>query len=137
MTSPLFSNAEVNMLHALRSRSTDCKENFKQKYLYSNTLCTLCQLESENQQHILRCKVIQSKFQSDELSSENPNYEDIFSCNLKKQKQITALFLTLFKIKENILEENHFSREAPSNTQVMLDLSDNVQPCIVHSYLGK
>ena len=86
---------------------------------------------------MLRCKVIQSKFQSDELISENPNYEDIFSSNLNKQRQITALFLTLFKIKENILEENQFSREAPSNTQVMLDLSDNVQPCIVHSYLGK
>ena len=108
-----------------------------QKYLHSNTLCTLCQLESENQQHILRCKVIQNKLQSDELCSENPNYEDIFSCNINKQKHITALFLTLFKIKENFLEENNFSRQAPSNTQVMLDLSDNVQPCIVHSSLEK
>ena len=47
VTSPLFSNAEVNKLHALRSRSTDCKENFKQKYLHSNTLCSLCQVESD------------------------------------------------------------------------------------------
>ena len=137
MTSPLFSNAEVNMLHALRSRSTECKENFKQKYLHSNTLYSLCQVESQDQQHILRCKVIQSKFKSEDVCSKNSKYEDLFRHNINEQKEITGLFLALFKIKESIREENNPSREAPSNTQVLLDLGDNLQPCIVHSDLGK
>ena len=137
MTSPLFSNEEVNMLHALRSRSTDCKNNFKQKYINSNILCTLCQLEDEDQQHVLRCTIIQSKFKSEDVISETPEYEYLFSDDVQKQKRITALFLALFKIKEDIHRENQFSREAPSNTEVMLDLGDNVHNSIVHSNLGK
>ena len=54
--SPLFSNEEVNLLYALRSRGTDCKANFKNKYLHSNLLCPLCQGEIEDQQHLVKCK---------------------------------------------------------------------------------
>ena len=32
MVSPIFLNEEVNQLHALRSRTTNCKMNFKNKY---------------------------------------------------------------------------------------------------------
>ena len=42
MTSPIFTNEDVELLHALRSRSTDCKANFKQKYIHSNIKCDLC-----------------------------------------------------------------------------------------------
>ena len=35
LTSPLFSNDEVNLLHRLRSRMTECKANFKQKYVHN------------------------------------------------------------------------------------------------------
>ena len=47
---------------------------------------------------------------------ETPQYEDIFSDDVQKQKRITALFITLFKIKEDIHRENQYSRKAPSNT---------------------
>ena len=38
MVSPLFLNEYVNQLHALRSRSTDCKNDYKQKCINSNLL---------------------------------------------------------------------------------------------------
>ena len=58
MTSPIFTNNEVNLLHALRSRSTECKVSYKQKYVSSNLLCSLCKIE-----HILTCKVLTQKYQ--------------------------------------------------------------------------
>ena len=76
---PNFTNDEVNMLHALRSRSTDCKTNYKQKYLHSNLLCSLCGDENEDQQHLLRCKVLAKHFKGEELTEGAVEYEDIFS----------------------------------------------------------
>ena len=136
MVSPLFSNEEVNLLYALRSRSTECKANFKQKYIQTNLLCILCKAEYEDQQHILKCKVLLNEYKTDEVASENVKYDDIFSDNVKKQKVATALFLNLFRIRTNILE-NPNSQEAPSNTNVLLKLSYNLQPCIVNLSSGK
>ena len=42
MLSHVFSNEEVNILHALRSRSIDCKNNFKHKYTNGDLACLLC-----------------------------------------------------------------------------------------------
>ena len=77
MVSPLFSNEEVNMLHALRSRSTDCKANFNQKYIQSNLLCPLCKTETEDQQHLMKCSVLMSNFKSHEMVDGTAEYEDI------------------------------------------------------------
>ena len=114
MTSPLFSNEEVNLLHALRSRSTECKENFKQKYTNSNLLCNLCKVENEDQAHLMRCRVIQDNFDTEEIANRKIKYDDIFSENIVKQKEITSLFIILFKIR-NEIQENQTSQPAPSN----------------------
>ena len=136
MKNPQFSNEEINLLHALRSRSTDCKANYKQKYIHSNILCSLCKNEDEDQQHILRCKVIQDELNTKEIANENIEYEDLFSKDIGKQKTITALFLLLFKIRDDILQKQN-SRQAPSTTGVMLKLSNDLHPCTVYSSLGK
>ena len=60
MLSPVFTNEEVR--YALRSRGTECKSNFKNKYAHTNLLCLLCKAQNEDQQHILSCKVIQNEF---------------------------------------------------------------------------
>ena len=64
MTSPIFNDIEVNLLHRLRSRSTECKENFKQKYIHTNIRCSLCDVENEDQRHLLSCRVIQQYIRS-------------------------------------------------------------------------
>ena len=136
MLSPLFANEEVNQLHALRSRSTDCKANFKQKYLNSNLLCALCKTDVDNQQHILRCRVLMSNLETDELTQGQYKYDDIFSMDVKKQKVITSMFVKLFKLREN-LQENTSSQPAPSSTAMELRMSDNLHNCIAYSSLGK
>ena len=135
MTSPLFSNEEVNLLHALRSRTTECKENFKQKHINSNLLCNLCKVENEDQPHLMRCSVIQDNFDTEEIANKQIKYDDIFSENIVKQKEITSLFLILFKIR-NEIQENQNSQPAPSNTDVMLRTSNNLHDCIVYLSSG-
>ena len=106
MTSPIFTNNEVNLLHALRSRSTVCKVNYKQKYGSSNLLCSLCKIEDDDQLHILTCKVLSQNIKSVEITK----YEDIFSSDIQKQKVITVLYQELFKIRDNLK-----SQLAPGN----------------------
>ena len=135
MVSPLFSNEEVNMLHALRSRSTDCKANFKQKYIQSNLLCPLCKLETEDQQHMMKCSVLMSHLKSNEMVEGTVEYKDIYSIRVKKQKVITVFYIQLFKLKENILE--NISHMAPSPACAELKMSNNLHSCTACSFSGK
>ena len=136
MVSPIFPNEEVNLLHALRSRTTECRAKFKQKYIHSNILCTLCQLENEDQQHILQCSIILREYNSDEVAQSSVKYDDIFSEDVHKQKEATSLFLKLFEIRKK-LNEDKTSQEDPSSARVELDLSNNLHPCTVYSSPGK
>ena len=67
MNSPLFTNDEVNLLYRIRSRALNCKANFKNRYKNDNLLCILCNEEQCTQQHILLCKALQSKLESNEM----------------------------------------------------------------------
>ena len=51
LTSPIFSNEDVG----LRSRTLNCKANFKINYKETDTLCPLCSREEDTQQHMMVC----------------------------------------------------------------------------------
>ena len=136
MVSPVFLNEEVSMLHALRSRTTECKENFKQKYMHSDLLCLLCQNKNEDQQHLLKCSILKTKFKSEQLMVNKVNYENIFSADVNKQKEIAALYLEVFKLRNTLINEIR-SQPAPSTTDAVLIASDSLQISIVHSLSGK
>ena len=53
LISPLFSNNSVNLLFPLRSRTVDCKLNFKNRYKEMDVLCPLCVDSEDSQQHML------------------------------------------------------------------------------------
>ena len=127
MTSPMFTNGEVDMLHALRSRCTDCKVNFKQKYIHTNLKCSLCDNEDEDQQHILVCTVIKNYLQSKNVSVNNVIYQDIFSSDITKQKEITTLYMELFKIRTMLLND---SQVAPSSVAAELTMGNDLHLCI-------
>ena len=61
MTSPIFTNDDVNLLHALRSRSVNVKSYFRNKYL-NNLLCPLCLEEDDDQRHLLECVELRKRF---------------------------------------------------------------------------
>ena len=139
MTSPIFSNEEVNLLHALRSRMTDCKVNFRQKYASSSLVCNLCAVSDEDQQHILNCKVLTEKVKSAEIIKEKVKYAHLFSSDVYKQKAITVVYEELFQIRKNLSEKLNSQLElAPSPTQpVELMTSDDLLHCIDNLFSGK
>ena len=122
------------MLHSLRSRCADCKVNFKQKYIHTSLKCSLCDIEDEDQQHLLVCTVIQRYMQSKNITVNNVIYEDLFSSDICKQKEITAIYMELFQIR-NMLPNN--SQVAPSSAAVELTMGNGLHLCIDNQLPGK
>ena len=135
MLSPIFINEEVNQLYALRSRTTNCKMNFKNRHNQDNLLCDLCFTENQDQKHLLKCKVIERKLKSQQVTKNVMEYENIYSSDVNKQKEITSLFMDIFKIKNELEQEK--CQQAPSIIDVVLVNDDNLHCSIVHHSSGK
>ena len=105
LKSSKFSNYQVEMLFKLRSRNIDVKSNFKSKYKFNNILNLQCRMincfEIEDQEHILKCKVIISNL-SKTSPLKNINYNDLFS-NTTKQKRIVEAYIALLDQRESML----------------------------------
>ena len=134
MTSPIFTNIEVNLLHALRSRMVNVKMNFKSKY--SDLSCSLCSAHEDNQPNVLNCKVLKSKMNRDDIATHKIVYEDIFK-GTRRQKEITHLYQKLLNIRREEENENTTCGAAPSIYTKMLENDDNIQTSIVHHFSGK
>ena len=126
MTSQMFTNREVNLLHALRSRSVNVKCNFSFKYK-EDLSCPLGCVASDSQSHILDCTFLNKYLKTREAASSKVRYEDIFG-DLLKQKVVTNIFMQLFKIRESLLDNNLRCKTAPSN-------SDNIELLENNDYL--
>ena len=100
------------------------------------TLCSFCGDENDDQQHLLRCKVLAKHFKGEDLTDGAAEYEDIFSQNVKKQKVITMIYLKLFKIRTKLVE-NDESQRAPSTMSMELRMSSDLPLCIDLSFSGK
>ena len=104
LTSPLFNNEEVNLLFSLRSRSVECKDNFKGLH-GENLSCSLCPNEcKDDQPHILLCPKTREKLTSTEAANADVLYEHIFE-NAIKQKEATVLFANMLDIRTILLNE--------------------------------
>ena len=130
MTSPLFSDNEVSLLYALRSRAVVCKMNYRNKYKEDDLLCILCKEESDSQPHILLCRVLQSKLESIDLVAHKVNYNDIFEDTLR-QKVIVTIFEKLLTIRETLMKLN------PSTLQGVLENNCNLRTSSVNYSFGK
>ena len=73
---------------------------------------------------------------TEDIVTENVEYRDIFSNDEKKQKVITQLFKRVFKLRDK-LRENQNSQLAPSNSDELLMMSNNLQLCTVYLSSGK
>ena len=130
VVSPIFTNEEVSVLYALRSRMIQTKVNFLSKH--QNLQCPLCQSHTDDQQHIMHCNEISKQFTSKYTSRNNCTYSDIFSDDVHKQKEIAHLFVKLLKIRETCLEHQN-SNATPSNSLKLLkgnnDLLISIDNC--------
>ena len=99
-----------------------------------NTL-KLKKSQNQDQQHLLKCEVLLRKLQSKQILNNCPEYENIYSPDIIKQKEITSLYRELFMIKNEIETED--SQQAPSTVDMVLVNNDNLRFSIVHQSPGK
>ena len=126
LLSTMFSDEETKLLTALRSRMHDgFKKNFSQ--LHGGQVD--CPLEcwstnsqpfKDSQQHLLVCKTILDRFQTNDIV-EDFQYSDLFGKDIKKQKQIAVLFAKLIEIKQEIKKERE-----PANLDPCISYSINL-----------
>ena len=72
-----FTTHETNILFKFRTRTFLVKNNFRNNYTNTNTLCPLCHNEEDTQQHLFSCTAILHKYGKQCMNK----YEDIFSDN--------------------------------------------------------
>ena len=139
MTSPLFSDEEVSLLFALRSKCVrECKANFSSMYSENGILCVLCtENKSDDQPHLLQCKAIARNLNSDEVARGQISYMDIYGDH-NKQKAATALLSKLVNIKKTMTENSQPSALDPSTlSDLVLKFSYDLHDCIVDYSSGK
>ena len=82
------------MLYALRTRTVQgIRSDFGQ--MYADHSCPLGCGDKDSIPNILKCSVLRNKLQSDSITKNYLNYEDIFSNDVMKQKEITELYTQL------------------------------------------
>ena len=67
--------------------------NFRNRFKVGDLLCNLCENENQDQKHLLQCSVVKRKLKSSHVAKQKIEYENIYSDDVNKQKEITSLFL--------------------------------------------
>ena len=97
---PKFSPELSNLLFKLRTRMFNVRSNFRNNYVQSNTLCPLCSLSEDSQEHLLECDIIKNNVNNNKDSV----YEDIFSDDPEKLHNIALVMKDIIEIREKLLE---------------------------------
>ena len=91
---------EAQVIFKLRSRMTDVKANFKNKY--EEFECDICKDEEETQKHILECEDI---LKNTTRIKKETEYEELFKDNVKNQTEIAKMFIENMKVKKKLMEK--------------------------------
>ena len=91
---------EAKLMFQLRSRMVDVKTNYSNRY--DDTLCPVCKVENDTQEHVFKCtKLLQSKCI---LVASDILYTDIFISDVKKQIAALRMFSSLWTERKTILK---------------------------------
>ena len=102
LKSPLFNTESWQLLFALRTRTVkSIKSDFKN--MYQEQLCPLGCGDIDTLQNLLTCSVMSSKIHTDILATHSVQYEDIYSEDITKQKEVTELYTQLLQIREELI----------------------------------
>ena len=113
--------SEAKLLFQLRSRMTNVKVNFRNKY--SNIICPVCDVEAseDSQQHVFECiEILKNK---NIVAQDNILYSHIFDKDVEKQGAALRLFKHLWSIRKSILkaqQEDENSPGDPVRTEICL-----------------
>ena len=112
MNSPMFNNESRALLLALRTRTVNgIRKDFPG--LYPDPLCPLGCGENDTLPNLLTCSVLKSHHATTSLSSSEIRYEDIFSTDIVKQKQVTELYRQLLENRANLLSSQPVASTGP------------------------
>ena len=101
MVSPLFDHEDVKLLLALRTRTVrGIKTDFRGMFVDAD--CPLGCAHQDTIPNILTCPVIIAHRKSNNAALGSIQYEDIFSSDIVKQKQVTALYREHLDIRETV-----------------------------------
>ena len=104
LVSPIFNHESRNLLFRLRTRTVSgIKSDFKG--LYTDISCPLECGDTDNLSHIITCTALTSQHKSSEISQCKAKFEDIYSGNILKQKQVTELYRQLLQIRNQLLSQ--------------------------------
>ena len=104
LKSEKLTTKEKRLLFSLRTRMTNVKTNYKNKYKF-NMHCLLCNDKNteESEIHLLSCpKIVENVDPNLELK--NINFDNIFSDNLEDQIYITKVFDKVLRTKHILLK---------------------------------
>ena len=63
--------------------------------------------------HILSCSALQQNMNSQDIANNAVKYEDIFSPDLIKQKQVTELYIQLLEIRDRLINSPPVAQTGP------------------------
>ena len=103
MNNPIFNSQSVQMLFALRTRTV---RNIKTDFpgMFPDVVCPLGCAHIDSLPNILVCPVLQANIQTNNLVIEAVKYQDIFSPDIVKQRQVTELYTQCLEIRDKILK---------------------------------
>ena len=120
LKSPYFNSRDISLLLALRTRTVrGIRSDFGG--LYPDKMCPLSCGDLDTLPNLLKCKVL-SKYHSTQETSTNSSikYEDIFSKDIIKQKQVTELYRQLIEIRNTILNSSPVTQTGPMHSMQAL-----------------
>ena len=96
---PRFTTELANLLFKFRTRTYLVKNNFRNNYRNTNIHCPLCDLDDDNQEHLLRCCKIAEVYNTDHQFS----MDDIFSNNSDSVYAIATALKKIDQIRGHLL----------------------------------
>ena len=93
-----ISKTRKMLLFKLRSRMVKVNHNFGKK-----TLCKICNLGPDDQQHLRQCVFM--KLKCPEILTSTEEYSDIFGENIQKMDNISKLFEKILRAREVMFEQ--------------------------------
>ena len=83
--------------------------------MYDDLTCPLGCGDQDTLPNILTCSVLKDKLKTDTVATNHISYDDIFSSNVGKQKQVTELYSHLLGIREELLKSQPVALTGPVN----------------------
>ena len=112
MKSPIFTSENSKLLLALRTRTVNgIRADFSN--MYTSLFSPLCGKHVDNLENLLKCDIVKSNQRTNNLSRSSIGHGDIYSNDVRKQKEITELYSECLIIREQLMNSTPVAVTGP------------------------